>query len=497
MTTATRPHNPAHEAPAKSGRLGWIVVAGLAIALAAGGWYYHTHGAKTAHGSTADAEDATQGKSSDETIAVATVRLSKGGIVRTSTQIGTVQPFEDADLYSKVSGYLAKLHVDYGDHVKRDQLLAEIDDPEVVEDVKKAAADVLQAKAAVAQAVAFIEAAKADRDASASAIEQAVAEVARYASMSSFHTKKYARYRVLVERKAIPQQIADEEDEALESAKANELASRKTVLKVRADLLASAARVKKAEADLDEAKANVEVSEAKHARSKVFLGYTKIRSPYDGVITKRNFFRGAFIRSASDGNAIPLLTVARNDMVRVVTEVPDRDVPLTNVGDDAEITLDALGGEVLKGKVSRFAETEDPNSRTMHTEIDLPNPKDKIRPGMYGIAKIILDTSTKSSTLPASSLVGESKGGKADVYVIKDGKAKKVQIKIGVDDGLRVEVISGVSQEDEVIANTGSVTEGAPVRAAANQAETQQPTETSHAANQGQGGRHAGGAHAQ
>ena len=135
----------------------------------------------------------------------------------------------------------------------------------------------------------------------------------------------------------------------------------------------------------------------------------------------------------------------------MVTEVPDRDVPLTDVGDAAEVTLDALGTEVFKGKVSRFAETEDPTSRTMHTEIDLPNPDNRIRPGMYGIAKIILDTSTKNSTLPASCLVGESKGGKADVYVIKDGKAKKTQVAVGADDGIRVEILSGLTPEDEVI----------------------------------------------
>ena len=84
---------------------------------------------------------------------------------------------------------------------------------------------------------------------------------------------------------------------------------------------------------------------------------------------------------------------------------------------------------------------------------------------MYGIAKIILDTSTKSSTLPAKCLIGESKGGKADLFVIKDGKAKKVRVAIGADDGLRVEVLSGISPEDDVILDTGRVTEGAPVRA--------------------------------
>ena len=100
----------------------------------------------------------------------------------------------------------------------------------------------------------------------------------------------------------------------------------------------------------------------------------------------------------------------------------------------------------------------------MHTEIDLPNPENRIRPGMYGIARIILDTSTKNSTLPASCLVGESKGGKADVYVIKDGKAKKTKVTVGADDGIRVEILSGLTPQDEVIVSTGSVTEGTPVR---------------------------------
>ena len=242
------------------------------------------------------------------------------------------------------------LKVDYGDHVKRDQLLAEIDDPEVVKDAEKAAADVEQAKAAVVQAEAFVESAKADRDASASAVEQAIAEVDRYVSMTSYHGKKFARYKELVQSKAIPQKIADEEEESYESARASEVASRKAVLNAKAQLVAAGARVKKAEADLAEAKANVQVAEAKLAKANVLVGYTKIRSPYDGVITKRNFFRGAFIRSAAEGGTVPLLTVARTDKVRVVTEVPDRDVPLTDVGDAVEVTLDALGTDVLKGQ---------------------------------------------------------------------------------------------------------------------------------------------------
>jgi RND family efflux transporter MFP subunit len=440
-----------------------MLAAAVAL-LVAGGLCYREMGAKAVVRSEAEPAARSEAKSSSRAIPVETVRLAKGGIVRTSAQIGTVHPYEEADLFAKVSGYLANLHVDYGDHVKRDQLLAEIDDPEIVEDAKKAAADLLQAEAAVAQAKAFIESAKADRDASATSVDQTIAEVDRYVSTRTFREKVLARHQRLVASKAIPQEVVDEDEEHLDSARAAEVSAQKAVLNARAQLVAANARVKKAEADLTEAEANVEVSRAKLNRANVLVGYTKITSPYDGVITKRNFFRGAFIRSASEGGLIPLLTVARTDKVRVVTQVPDRDVPLTSVGDEAEVTLDALAGEVLKGNVSRFAETEDPTSRTMHTEIDLDNSQGKIRPGMYGIAKIILDRPMKSSTLPAACLVGESKDGKAEVFVIRNGKARKIQIFIDADDGLRVDVLSGLSPSDAVIVSTGSVTEGMAVQ---------------------------------
>ncbi|WP_422926304.1 efflux RND transporter periplasmic adaptor subunit [Singulisphaera sp. PoT] len=455
-----------HAAPGKfKSAIKWAFCAAAFLTVAgAVGWYSQFRGI---HASTHNAEALTtdQGPGdSEQVVPVETTHTSPGGIMRLSTQIGSVHPYEEADLYAKVSGYLSKLYVDYGDRVKQDQVIAEIDDPEIVKESERAAADVEQAKAAVVQSEAFIESAKADRDAAGTAIEQAAAEVDRYTSMRTFHEKKFARYNQLVSKRAIPQQIADEEEESYESARSSEVASHKAVLNAKAQFNAAAARVKKAEADLTEAKANVDVAQAKLAKAQVFVGYTRIRAPYDGVITKRNFFRGAFIRSASEGGAIPLVTVARTDMVRVVTEVPDRDVPLADVGDDAEVTLDALGAAVFKGKVSRFAETEDPTSRTMHTEIDLPNPDNKIRAGMYGITKIMLDKSTKSMTLPASVVVGESKGGKADIYVIKNGRVKKVQITVGSDDGLRVEVLSGLKPDDEVIVSTGSVSEGTRVR---------------------------------
>ena len=456
-------------APLKPRGFRWVWALAVLAAGAGGGAWYHHHAAglqASVGDSETPSESASEGLAGGdgESVGVKTARLAKGGITRTSTQIGSVHPAEQADLYSKVSGYLETIHVNYGDRVKRDQILAEIDDPEVLADAEKAEADLRQAQAAVAQSEAFVEAAKADRDATASAVEQVAADVARYTSMKAYHGKKFERYKRLVLKEAIPQEIADEQEESYDSAKANELASRKAVLKAKADLAAAAARIKKAEADIDEAKANVGVAEARLDRAKALLGYMKIHSPYDGVVTKRNFFRGAFVRSAAEGGTVPLLTVARTDEVYVVTEIPDRDVPFTDVGDDAEVTLDALPGRVFKAKVSRFAEAEDPTSRTMHTEIDIKNPENVLRAGMYGIAKIFLAQALKASTLPSSCVANESKGGKADVYVIKDGKAKKVRVEIGADDGIRIEIVSGLADDDIIIANPRAVIEGAAVR---------------------------------
>jgi RND family efflux transporter MFP subunit len=460
------------ESPARGRRWGWVglLVAALA-AIGAAAWYLHEKGlpADLAGGHNSaqaepGAEGADQGQGSEEPVPVETVRLAPGGIARISNQIGSVHPFQDADLYAKVSGYLKELKVDYGDRVEEGQLLAVIDDPEVLKEADRAAAAVAQSKAAVKQAEARIVTAKAAKKADEADVKKFQAEVARYTSEKEYLEKLLARHQKLVSNRALPQEVVDEDTEHYHAAISAEMAAHAAVTSAEAQVAEAEAKIQQAEADLAEAKANVDVSTANHAKAQVFVDYTQIRSPYKGVITRREFFPGAFIRSAAEGGNIPLLSVGRIDTVRVVTYVPDRDVPYLDVGDPAEVTLDALGSQVFKGTVSRFSDRENPESRTMYTEIDLPNPDRRIKPGMYGIAKIILDTPTKAATLPASCLVGEAKEGKGDVFVVKNGKAKRTQITIGADDGIRIEVTSGLSPEDEVITSTGSVSEGTPVR---------------------------------
>lgn len=470
MTTVTEsnvPKGPPAPRSGKGGGRAWIGILIGVIAFAAGALLSGRilSAVRPEHStSAAESTDADNSAPSADPVKVKTVRVSPGGITRLSSQVGSVHPYETADLYAKVSGYLKNLYVDYGSKVKRGDVLAEIDDPEAVKEDERAAAALAQAKAAVVQEQARVQTAAADLKAAQAAVEQAKAEIQRATSKRRYREKVLARYRDLVARNAEPQQVVDEQEENYESARADEFAAKAAEATANAQAAASQARVDKAKADLAEAQANVAVAEANLAKARVIVAYMTITSPYDGLVVKRTYFPGAFIRSAAEGESLPLLTVQRTDVVRVATVVPDRDVPKADVGDTAEVTLDALPGKVFKGKISRFSGIEDPATRTMYTEVDLPNPDGLLKPGMYGIARIVLDTDAKRSTIPTSCLAGELKGDRADVLVVRDGRAHKVSIRIGADDGMRVEVVEGLSAEDQVIDGKTSLAEGTPVQ---------------------------------
>jgi RND family efflux transporter MFP subunit len=213
-----------------------------------------------------------------------------------------------------------------------------------------------------------------------------------------------------------------------------------------------------------DAKAKVRVASANVAKAQVFVDYTKIVSPYDGVVTKRTYHVGDFIRAADQGGSVPLLTVARTDLMRVIVQVPERDVPYTNVGDPAIIELTALGGTKLQAKVSRIANSEDRATRTMRTEIDVPNPSNRLRDGMFGKVTIIVDEGKSGLTIPSSSLVTNPKTKKDSVFVVRDGKARLVPVVVGQDNGPRTEIESGLSAQDQVIVNPhAELTDGAAV----------------------------------
>jgi RND family efflux transporter MFP subunit len=399
---------------------------------------------------------------------VTVIKPRPSGIPRVTDQPASFHAFESVELYAMVSGYLKTQAVDIGSRIKKGDVLAVIDAPREAKAEEEAAAMLEQAKARVGQAKARVDAMIAERKAADAAVGQAESDVDRVVARHRLAKKSFARIKDLSERDAIEARLLDEEQHGLDSAAAAEQTARLTVLTAKAQVAAAAAKVAQAKADVAEAEAAVNTAQAQLDTARVNVEYTKILAPFDGVVTNRAFSPGAFIRSASQGGIMPLLSVKRTDRLRVAVQVPDRDVVLASVGDPAEVSVDALEGRKFKGTVARIAEFEDPTTRTMRVEIDLPNPDDILRSGMYGRAKIIVEPASENLAVPAASLsyvVGKKTG---NLYVVRDGKAHQLEVKLGTDNGSLVEILSGLQPEDQVIVNaTVPLAEGLEVDAAA------------------------------
>jgi HlyD family secretion protein len=220
-------------------------------------------------------------------------------------------------------------------------------------------------------------------------------------------------------------------------------------------VVSAKARVVAAGADLDDAKAQVDVAQASLARAKVFEGYTTIRSPFDGVITRRTYHDGDFILEGSNSGNRPLLSVAVKNLMRVVVDVPAPDVPYTRRGVRAEVRVDTLPGKVFAGNIARTASSEDYNSRTMRAEVDLRNPDDVLTDGMFCSITLFLGSNSSSLSIPSDCLIGKEQDGQRSVYVVQNGKAHRVSVHVGLDDGIHAEVLSGLDPSAQVIEGHG------------------------------------------
>lgn len=462
------PRAEARTAPKKSGKAWWLISAGLvAVGVVVGGYYYFTHSGAQAAATSPGGEPATSSAESSA-IEVEVVTPRKGGLERTTTQPGDVRPFEWADLRARVSGYLKEQHVDIGDKVTIGQVLATIDSPDRVEDYNEAKAAVrLKARQAEA-ARSRVKSAEAMVKAAQAMIVQATRDVERYVAEVTYRHTALVRVTSLVASNALEQRLLDEEREHYQEAVAAERFARAVVQTRTADEAKAEAELEDAKAEVKVAEEQVKVAEAERDKAKVYVDFTEIRSPYTGVVTRRSFHVGDFIRADTEGTSIPILTVARTDKMRVVIQVPDTDVPFVHVGDKASIKIQALKYfPPFKGKVSRFAESEDPSNRTMRTEVDLDNPKNYLREGMYGIATILLlEKSPDNLTIPASAIVDQNEEGSAKIWVVRDGKAQEITVKVGQNNGVDVEVLKGdLKPTDQVVAiTTGGLTQGVAVQ---------------------------------
>ncbi len=384
-------------------------------------------------------------------VRVSAIRPVRGGIRRLTIQPGTIHAFESVDLFVKASGFLKTQVVDIGAPIRRGQVLAEIDAPELERDLEEAGAALEQARARAEQASSRVATAEAERQAWVAALAQAEADIPRLAANRGLSEKKLSRMNDLNGRNAVERVLVDEYQAKLDSEKAAERVGHAATLTAHAQVAAADARVRQAHSDEMEARASVRVAEARVARARVLAGYTRVVAPFDGVVTRRTFHPGAFIRSAADGVSEPLLTVMRTDLMRVVIQVPDLDVPLLDAGDKATVVVDALKGREYTGVVARLGKREDPSTRTMRAEVDLTNGDGVLVEGMYGQASIELQPPTAHLTVPAACVVGHEGRSRASVFVVRADKAYRVPVTVGLDDGTSVEVLTGVGPDDQIV----------------------------------------------
>ncbi|HLJ12753.1 MAG TPA: efflux RND transporter periplasmic adaptor subunit [Planctomycetaceae bacterium] len=405
---------------------------------------------------------------------VETVKPTRGGIPRKSRQPGTIEAFNFADLFAKVSGYLKKQPVDIGDTVKAGQVIAEIDAPEFVQQLANAKAALAEAESQVKLAQVKVQTAQAEAEAADAAVEEAESDVLKETANLKFREQQYERIKHLFELKSIEERLVDEKDEQRHAARAAESSARSAVVNAKAQAGAARARVDQARAEVDAAKSKADVAAAAVGKAQVFVDYTRIVSPYDGVVTRRSFHVGDFVRAAEDGGIRPMFSVAKIDVMRVVVQVPERDAAATNAGDAAVVELDAIPDRKFEAKVARIANSEDRASRTMRTEIDLKNDENELRDGMFGRVTISLKKSTRGLTLPSSCVLGNDEGTESWVFVVRDGKALRKSVETGFDNGVRVEIRSGISAEESVIERPGAdLADGTPV-------EVEQPHRARH-----------------
>jgi RND family efflux transporter MFP subunit len=405
---------------------------------------------------------------------VETITIRRRHVEWTTTQPFSVHASEFANLAAKVSGYLGKQVVDIGDRVSKGQVLVEIDAPEVVKAVDRARAELAQAEAQAKLAKTGIDSARANRQVAEAAVTRTEAELQKLAYDRAYRDKEYNRVAALYQRQAIDQKLVDEEENRRGAAYAAESAGKAVVATARAQVAAATAQVDQASAAAEAAQANVAVAREKLAEAGVLAGYTKVTAPFDGVITHRAYHVGDFVRAAViGGGGEPILTIARTDKMRLVTQVPDAELPLLDRGDPAIIEVAGLGLRI-EATVSRTAEVEDPATHAMRAEIDLPTPGGRLRAGMFGTVTITLVPPGEAIVIPTSAIVVAD--GVGYCLRVEGGRAVRTRVKVGAAARRRAEVLDGVREGDVVVLDAAGIADGQPVEPAPERERGREPS---------------------
>jgi RND family efflux transporter MFP subunit len=341
----------------------------------------------------------------------AVARAERRNLGNTLTIAGEFKPFQDVDVHAKVAGYIREIYVDVGDHVKEGQTLAVLEVPEL-------AAQLAGAEAAVREAQEQIRRAQSD--------------LQRAQSRHSAAHSAYARLKQAADSRAglVAQQEVDD---------------------TQAKDLEAEAQVSSAEAELSGAKQQLEVSQANQKQYSALSGYTRITAPFAGVITNRYADTGALVAAGTSSNAqaMPVVRLAQISILRLVLPIPESVAAQIHLGDPVKVRVQALNQE-FEGKVSRFADSLERQTRTMETEIDIENRDGRLLPGMYTETQLTLRGKNNALTIP---LEGVARNGD-DATVLAVGPQNTIEerhVRLGLEDDKHVEVLSGLTDGDRVV----------------------------------------------
>ncbi|MEA2916497.1 MAG: hypothetical protein QOJ15_8578, partial [Bradyrhizobium sp.] len=318
---------------------------------------------------------------------VEVVRPRRATVAQRLQTNASLEAFEEADLFAKVSGYLSDVRVDIGDHVKAGQVLAVIDVPEMKQELAEARAQLESKRSSLESARRQLDHNKADV-----ALQNALAK--------------------------------DRE----QLGEGRQFISDRTLDQVHANANIAKADLGVAEANRDLAANQVDVAAATVEKIKTLLAYTQIVAPFDGVVARRQVNRGDLVQAATATRTTPsagsLFTVQRIDTIRVFCDVPENDVPHLHVGDPAIVKPSGFDGKPFIGKVTRFSLRLDPATRNMRTEIDLPNPEERLYPGTY--AEVSLEMNRRPDALTVLTAAVGSDGDGNFVYTITDNRITRL-----------------------------------------------------------------------
>jgi RND family efflux transporter MFP subunit len=344
---------------------------------------------------------------------VAIARASAEDLNRGVVLTAEFKPFQEIDVMAKVAGYIKKINVDVGDHVRQGQLLATLEIPEMGDDLKRADAATIRARAEVARA----------RD-----------DLQRAQSAHTISHLSFERLSAVMKKK--PGLIAQQE---IDEAQSKDLVTEAQVASAKSALVA--------------AEEQVNVNSADTNKVKTLMEYTRVTAPFDGVITKRYADTGSMIQAgtASQTQAMPVVKLSQNSLLRLILPVPESAVPTVHIGQQVEVRVPTLNRS-FPGRVARFDDKLQMSTRTMDTEVDVPNSNGILIPGMYAEVNLTLDQRKKALAIPLIAVDMDPNTQTGQVMVVTPtNHVERRKVTIGLETANLVEVRSGLNEGDAVV----------------------------------------------